>query len=777
MFAAFAVLGGILVRSFRSALIASVLAFLAAVAGIATPAAAQEAGTIRQIVVDGYQRIEPETVRSYMSVAEGDAFDSVKVDKSLKSLFATGLFADVTIHREGDSLMVKVVENPIINRIAFEGNRRVKSEQLQTEVQLRARTVYTRTKVQNDVKRIQEIYRRSGRFAVTVEPKIIELEQNRVDLVFEIDEGAPTYVTRIDFIGNKHYSDSALRELLQTKEERWYRFMSSDDSYDPDRVNYDRELLRRFYMKNGYADFRVVSSVAELTPNRDRFFLTFTVEEGERYTMGDIQVKSAIPDLKAEDLTPVVTLQKDDWYNANEVENTVQALTDAVGNKGYAFVDVKPILNRHRDTHVIDVTFDIQEGPRVFVERIDIQGNVRTLDKVIRREFRLVEGDAFNSAKLRRSKERLKDLDFFEKIDVNNVPSETAPDRTVIKVDLQEKSTGEVSFGVGWSSSVGALLQVGATEHNLLGKGQTLSINGQLAQKQTSITTGFTEPYFLDRHLIAGADLFSTTSSTTQSSSAYDSKSLGGDVRMGYYYNEYLRHDWRYTASVTEITNVDSTASIYVKQQEGTTTLSMITHGLTWDHRDSRVDPTRGYYVKFGNDLAGAGGSEHFVRTSTSAAQYFPIWDETVLSLSGTAGIVTGFQGDDVRINQRYYLGGDTLRGFKDAGVSPRDKLTGDALGGMWDATASSEMTFPIGFPKELGVQGKLFTDLGTIGPTANGIDKTAVYQSQTLRMSVGTGIVWRSPMGPINVDLGFPVMRDSHDEDQIFRLNFGTRF
>ncbi|HVI53023.1 MAG TPA: outer membrane protein assembly factor BamA [Candidatus Sulfotelmatobacter sp.] len=766
-----------MVRSFRSALIASVLAFLAAVAGIAMPAAAQEAGSIREIVIQGNQRIEPETVRSYMSVAEGDSFDSVKVDKSLKSLFATGLFADVSIHREGDSLMVKVVENPIINRIAFEGNRRVKSDQLQTEVQLRARTVYTRTKVQNDVKRIQEIYRRSGRFAVTVEPKLIQLEQNRVDLVFEINEGAPTYVTRIDFVGNKHYSDSALREQLQTKEERWYRFLSTDDSYDPDRVNYDRELLRRFYMKNGYADFRVVSSVAELTPERDRFFLTFTLEEGERYSMGDMQVKSAIPDLKTEDLTPLVTLQKGDWYNANEIENTIQALTDAVGNKGYAFVDIKPILNRHRDTHVIDVTFDIQEGPRVFVERIDIQGNVRTLDKVIRREFRLVEGDAFNSARLRRSKERIKDLDFFEKVEVNNVPSETAPDRTVIKVDVTEKSTGEVSFGVGWSSSVGALLQIGASERNLLGKGQTLSINGQIAQKQTSITTGFTEPYFLDRHLIAGADLFSTNSTSTQTTSSYDSKTLGGDLRMGYYYNEYLRHDWRYTYSITDITNIASDASIYVQDQAGTTTLSMFTHGLTWDHRDSRVDPTRGYVLKFGNDLAGAGGTQHFIRTSASAGQYFPIFDETVLALNTAAGVITGLDGEDVRINQRYYLGGDNLRGFKDAGVSPRDKSTGDALGGLWDATASAEMTFPIGFPKEMGVQGKLFTDMGTIGPTASGVDKSKVYESQSLRMSVGTGIVWRSPMGPINVDLGFPIMSDSHDENQIFRLNFGTRF
>jgi len=775
--AVFALLGGNLVRSFRFAFFAAALAILAALISLPGQALAQDGGVIREIVVSGNHRIEAETVRSYLSVTDGDPFDSSKVDKSLKALFATGLFADVAIRREGDTLLISVVENPLINRVAFEGNKRVKSEQLQTELQLRPRTVFTRTKAQGDVKRIQEIYRRSGRFAVTVEPKLIELEQNRVDLVYEINEGAPTYVTRIDFVGNKKYSDSALKEVLQTKEERWYRFMSSDDSYDPDRVNYDRELMRRFYMKNGYADFRVVSSVAELTPDREKFFLTFTLEEGERYKMGSIEVRSAIPELKVEDLKKVVTVNKGEWYNADEVEKTIQALTDAVGSKGYAFVDIKPILNRRREDKIIDVIFDIQEGPRVFVERIDIQGNVRTLDKVIRREFRLVEGDAFNSAKLRRSRERLKDLDFFQKVDVNNVASETAPDRTVIKVDVQEKATGELSFGVGWSSTVGALMTVGAKERNLLGRGQEISINGEISQKLVSVSSGFTEPYFMDRHLITGVDLFSLKSTATQSTSSYTSKTAGGDLRMGYYYNEYLRHDWTYTASMTELTNISDDASIYVRDQEGTTTLSQLSHVLSWDRRDSRVDPTHGYYVRAGNDLAGLGGNQHFIRSSVGAGQYFQLLDETILRISGTAGMINSINNEAVRINQRFYLGGDTLRGFKDSGVSPRDKSTLDALGGMWDATSSMEMVFPIGFPKEMGVQGKLFTDAGTIGNSDSHIKSTDLYQSQTLRWSVGTGVVWRSPMGPVNVDLGFPLMKDSHDETQMFRLNFGTRF
>ena len=354
---------------------------------------AQEGGRIQSVVIQGTQRIEAETVKSYMTITEGDVYDADRVNRSLKALFNTGLFQDVAIRRDGNQLVVRVVENPIINRIAFEGNKRIKDEQLNSEVQLRPRTVYTRTKVQSDVKRILELYRRSGRFAATVEPKIIQLEQNRVDLVYEISEGQPTYVRRISFVGNKRYDEDRLREVLQTKEERWYRFLSSDDTYDPDRVTYDRELLRRYYLKRGFADFRVASSIAELTPNREGFFITYTVEEGERYKFGKSIINANIKDLKADELQPLVVSEEGDWYNADQVENIVQKLTDAVGTKGFAFVDVRPQVNRNRETKTIDVTYDIQEGPRVFVERIDITGNVRTLDRVIRREFRLVEGD------------------------------------------------------------------------------------------------------------------------------------------------------------------------------------------------------------------------------------------------------------------------------------------------------------------------------------------------------------------------------------------------
>ena len=735
-----------------------------------------EAGIIERVVIEGNQRIEAETVRSYLPMIEGTPFDGGRIDNALKTLFATGLFADVTMSRQGGNLIIKVVENPIINRLAFEGNNRLKSEQLQKEIQLRPRTVFTRTKVQNDVKRILELYRRSGRFAATVEPKIIQLEQNRIDLVFEINEGPGTYVSRINFVGNKVFSDATLRETIMTREERWYRFMTADDIYDPDRVNYDRELLRRFYLKEGYADFRISSAMAELSVDRENFYITFNIEEGERYKIGAIDIKSALEDLKTEDLMPLLTTEEGDWYNANEVENTIQALTDMVGTKGYAFIDIKPVLKRNRESKTMDITYEIGEGPRVYVERIDIRGNVRTLDRVIRREFRLAEGDAFNTAKLRRSRERINNLGYFEKVEVNNVPSETAPDKTVINVDVTEKSTGELSFGVGWSSSVGALLEVGARERNLLGKGQDLRITASVAQKRTSIDLGFTEPYFLDRQLAAGFDIFNTRT-TQKGTYDYDARTYGGALRAGYFYSEYLRHDWRYNLSSVEVRNVDSDASYYIREQEGKTVLSSISHSLTYDRRDNRIEPTRGYYVRYGNEIAGLGGDEKFLRTTLAAGQYFNLADETVFSLSGTAGYLLAYNDDPIGITQRFYLGGDTLRGFDDAGVSPRDSRSGDPLGGLWNYTGSAELRFPLGVPKELGVRGKVFMDVGSIGGLSEDIDGGDVNNSSSLRMSVGTGVIWTSPMGPINIDLAVPVLKEDYDDKQFFRLNFGSRF
>ncbi|CCG40893.1 outer membrane protein assembly factor BamA [Magnetospirillum molischianum] len=737
------------------------------------PAWADDGTRVRSVVVQGTQRIEAETVKSYMTISDGDMFDTERVNRSLKALFNTGLFADVAIRREGDQLVVRVVENPIINRIAFEGNRKIKEEQLSSEAQLKPRTVYTRSKVQADVKRILDLYRRNGRFAATVEPKIIQLEQNRVDLVYEIAEGDPTYVRRISFVGNRRYDETKLRETLQTKEERWYRFLTTDDTYDPDRVTYDRELLRRFYLKHGFADFRVASAIAELTPNREGFFITYTIEEGERYTFGKSTINAGLRDLKPEELQPIVVSREGDWYNADQVEDIVQKLTDAVGTKGYAFVDIRPQVNRNRETKVIDVTYDIQEGPRVFVERIDITGNVRTLDKVIRREFRLVEGDAFNTAKLRRSRQRLKDLNFFEKAEVTNVPSETAPDRTVIKVEVQEKSTGELSFGVGWSSQIGPMIEASIRERNLLGRGQDVTLSSMLASKRTQINFSFTEPYFLEREIAAGFDAFAINRDLSNYSS-YDSETIGGSLRLGYQISDSLRQDWKYTLKQDKVSNV-TTTSRYILDQVGSRVTSSVTTGLTYDKRDSRIEPGEGYFVRVAAEGAGLGGDIHFVRGTLSGGQYYTLDDQVVLGLTTNNGYIVGL-GERVRITDRFFVGGDSLRGFESAGVGPRDIATEDSLGGIWMLTGSAQVRFPIGLPDEFGVSGQVFTDAGTVGPS-DIKDSTGVRQGSSLRLSSGVGVSWKSPMGPVSLDIGVPLMKESYDKTELLKFNFGTKF
>jgi len=745
----------------------------AGLVAVSTAAWAQDAGRVRSVIVQGTQRIEADTVKSYMTITDGDQFDTERVNRSLKALFNTGLFADVAIRREGDQLVVRVVENPIINRIAFEGNRKIKEEQLSSEAQLKPRTVYTRSKVQADVKRILDLYRRNGRFAATVEPKIIQLEQNRVDLVYEIVEGDPTYVRRISFVGNRRYDETKLRETLQTKEERWYRFLTTDDTYDPDRVTYDRELLRRFYLKHGFADFRVASAIAELTPNREGFFITYTIEEGERYKFGKSTINAGLRDLKPEELEPIIVSREGDWYNADQVEDIVQKLTDAVGTKGYAFVDIRPQINRNRETKVIDVTYDIQEGPRVFVERIDITGNVRTLDKVIRREFRLVEGDAFNTAKLRRSRQRLKDLNFFEKAEVTNVPSETAPDRTVIKVEVQEKSTGELSFGVGWSSQIGPMIEASIRERNLLGRGQDVVLSSTLASKRTQLNFSFTEPYFLDREIAAGFDAFAITRDLSNYSS-YDSETIGGSLRLGYQITDPLRQDWKYTLKQDKVSNV-TTTSRYILDQVGSRVTSSITTGFTYDKRDSRIEPGEGYYVRVAAEGAGLGGDIHFVRGTLSGGQYYTLDDQVVLALTTNNGYIVGL-GERVHITDRFFVGGDSLRGFETAGVGPRDIATDDSLGGVWMLTGSAQVRFPIGLPDEFGVSGQVFTDAGTVGPS-DIENSTGVRQSSSLRLSSGVGVSWKSPMGPVSLDIGVPLMKESYDKTELLKFNFGTKF
>jgi outer membrane protein insertion porin family len=729
-------------------------------------------GTIEEVRIEGTQRVEPETVRSYLLVQPGDAFDADRIDRSLKALFATGLFSDVTLRREGSALIVRVVENPVINRIAFEGNHRLSDQTLTDEIQLRPRVVYTREKVQSDVKRILDLYRRNSRFAATVDPKVIPLEQNRVDLVFEINEGPVTGIASINFVGNSAFSASRLREVIQTKETRWYRFLSSDDTYDPDRLTYDRDLLRKFYLSEGYADFRLVSAVAELAPARDGFLITFTVDEGTRYHFGKVDLTNELPAIDPANLKPLLLTKEGDWYDADLVERSITALSDALGNLGYAFVDIQPQVHRNAEDRTVDVTYTIKEGPRVFVERIDISGNMRTLDSVIRREFRLVEGDAFNASKLHRSEQEIKNLDFFEKVTITNVPG-SAPDKTIINTEVQEKSTGEFSVGIGFSTSDGPLADIGIHERNLLGRGQDLRLDTVVALRDEQVDLSFTEPYFLGRKVAAGFDVFADNRDNT-SFAGFSQFTVGTTLRMGYQITEPLRQTLTYTLREDRIYNVQPSASLLIAQQAGSRDTSDVGQTILYDKRDNRQDPKSGYFYSIGTDVAGLGGNVSFFRIGVTGGVYYPITPNYILSFTGEEGHILGI-GQDVRIEDRFFVGGDNLRGFQTGGIGPRDALTRDALGGETYYTGSVAMTYPLGLPQELGIAGRVFTDFGSlfsIHPTG-----ANVLDSHSPRLSVGTGVSWRSPLGPIKIDLAFPILRKSYDRSELFHVSFGTRF
>lgn len=766
----------------RSRAIFAALAISLAASGpllsLTIPASASETieiaqgAVIQNVEVRGAQRVDPGTVRSYMLIKEGDPFDPRRIDRSLKSLFATGLFADISLRREGGILVVNVVENPVINRIAFEGNDAFGNDTLESEVSLRPRVIYTRTKVQDDVRRILTIYRQSGRFGASVEPKLIQLEQNRVDLVFEINEGEETKVRNVRFIGNKEFDDGRLQEVIQTKETAWWRIFSADDVYDPDRLNLDRELLRRFYLTNGYADFKVNTAIAELTPNKSDFFITFGIEEGERYQFGAIEVDARLKDLDPAEVQEAIEVDDEDWYSAEEIEKTVDRLTEVVGTLGYAFVDVRPRINRDRENRKINITYVINEGPRVFVEKINIAGNVRTLDKVIRREFQLVEGDAFNASKLRRSRTRIRNLGFFETVDVEQIPG-SAPDRTILNATVEEKPTGQITLGAGFSSEVGVLGDIQLQERNFLGKGQNLKVQLQIASEASQIDLSFTEPYFLDRELSAGFDVF-RTARDLQDTSSFDLERTGFRLRTGYRITEDVGQTWRYMFRLSDISNVDDDASTLVQAQEGSETQSQITHIISLDKRDRIFNTTNGYLLHLETDLAGLGGSVRHFRNTAHASTFYPLADQWIVSLTGKAGLISEL-GNDILLSERYFIGGNDIRGFETAGIGPRDTATDDALGGEWMYAGSLGLKFPTGLPTELGVSGRLFTDFGSSGglsPT----NSTTVDEA-SLRMGIGAGVTWESPFGPLGLDFAYPVLREEFDEKEFVRVNFGARF
>lgn len=748
-------------------------ASLLVLSGFGSPAYSQS--RITDVKINGLERIEPETVISYMGVSMGDPLTQDTLEDSVKELFRTGMFSDVRIDAEKGVIKVNVVENPIISQISFEGNDEIKDEELRAELQLRPRRVFNRNRVQADVNRLYQIYRRSGRFSAKIEPKIIKLDQNRVNLVFEIDEGLVTKVRSIRFVGNEHYSDDALRSEISTKESRWYKFFSADDRYDPDRMAYDEELLRKFYLGNGYADFQVVSAVAELSQGRENFYMTFTVSEGARYRVGDISVRSELRDFDAEILRPEISLSSGQWYDSGKVQSSVDNLVNKLGDLQYAFVNVQPRVERDYENNLVDIVFDIKESPRVFVEKINIHGNVRTMDKVIRREMGLVEGDPFIRSKLAAAEGDIRDLNFFENVKVSTRPG-SAHDKSIVDVAVSEKSTGELSIGAGYSTSDGALADLSIRERNLLGKGQDLLLSMTVAGERTEYDLSFTEPYFLNRDISAGFDIFHITRDL-QDEASFDQKQTGGALRLGYPLSENWRQSLRYKYVRNIIEDVDDDASLYIQEQEGKRRTSSVMQRITYDNRDSTLFPTEGFNGWFETEFAGIGGDAQYFSGKLGGSYYIPVYENSVvLNILGEAGGIQGWGDQDVIISERHFLGGASLRGFESAGLGPRDIDTDDALGGNYFYRSAIELSFPVGLPEEMGVKGHMFNDAGSLWDVDNA-SGSEVRDEKSIRSSAGVGLSWRSPMGPIRIDYAIPYIKENYDKEEEFRFSFGTRF
>lgn len=728
---------------------------------------------VQFIEVEGSLRVEAETVRSYMIVKPGMTADPLLLDQSLKSLFASGLFADVTIRRERGGLVVTVVENPIINRVIFEGNSKLKDEDLYEESSLRPRQVYTRSKIQNDVEKFVELYRRSGRFSAKVEPKVIQLPQNRVDVIFEIEEGETTRVRSINFIGNERFDDDRLREEVSTQESRWWRFLSSNDKYDPDRIAYDSDLLRRFYLSKGYADFRVISSFAELTRDGKEFFVTFNVEEGERYDFGEAVIDTRLQDINVEELTLLIRHQEGRVYNSKKVDDTVDELTEALGARGYAFADVRPRVRRNRKDLVVNITYRVEEGPRVYVERINVNNNVRTQDRVIRREMFLREGDAFNRALLNKSERNIKGLDYFGEVEITETPGDDE-DSIILDIDVEEQSTGELAFGIGYSSAEDFSAQFSIVERNLLGRGQLLSLSTSLSSQRTYLNLRFAEPYFLNRDLFGSVDMFRTTTDyDTEAALETSETGLGGTV--GFPVSEDGRLSLFVRVSENEFINDAYRPDFGVFLEPYSDTKTQIGYSYSIDKRDDVIDPTEGWDFVLSQNLAGPVGDVTYLRSTVIADYYRPFFEEWIFHARLNGGHIFDYDNEGVAYNDNFFVGGSIIRGFKRSGVGPRDLSTDYVLGAKQYLVGTLETKVPLGIPKDYGIKAYIFTDFGVIGDTD--VEARDVQDELAFRASYGVTFNWKSPFGPVRFDLARPLAEEDYDKAQFFRFTAGTRF
>ncbi|MET4388218.1 outer membrane protein insertion porin family [Bradyrhizobium sp. F1.4.3] len=808
------------------------------------PAAAQAAETI---AVEGNRRVEAETVRSYFRPAASGQLDQPTIDEGLKALIATGLFQDVRVNRVGGHIVVSVVENAVIGRVAFEGNKKIKDEQLSAEVQSKPRGTYSRAMVQSDTLRIAEIYRRSGRYDVRVTPEIIEQPSNRVDLIFTIVEGAKTGVKSIEFIGNSAFSAARLHDVIKTHESNLLSFLGNNDIYDPDRVEADRDLIRRFYLKNGFADAQVVAALTEYDPDKKGFLVTFKIEEGQQYRVGTVDFRSSIANFDASSMRSFSRVNVGSLYNVELLEKSTEEMQIEASRRGYAFAVIRPSGDRNFEAHTVSVVFNVDEGPRTYIERINLRGNTRTRDYVILREFDIAEGDAYNRALVDRAERRLKNLDYFKSVKITTEPGSSS-DRVILIVEMEEKSTGDFSISGGYSTTDGALAEVSISERNLLGRGLYGKASVSYGQYSRGISLSFVEPYLLDYRVALGLDV-SYRQQLANSYTSYGVTTLGFAPRLGFALREDLSLQLRYSLYQQSITladaynncnnnaanaslafnptpayikNVlggvdptnatdsgvygygcygDGESSLPVRKElaNGATWTSALGYTLNYNTLDNTKNPTDGLLIDFRQDFAGVGGDVTYLKTALDTKYYTPLVSEIVSVIHLQGGILNKLGDQELRMLDHFQMGPNLVRGFASNGIGPRDityaslGASGDALGGTKYWGASMELQMPFWFlPKEVGLKGAVYADAGSLwgyqGPTswtATGEVNTPSCPTcglqyddgNVVRSSVGVGLIWASPFGPLRFDYAVPITKGKYDVVQEFRFGGGTSF
>jgi len=816
------------------------------VSSLPRAAATTPVAAATSITVEGNRRIEADTIRSYFKPGPSGALDAGQVDDGLKALIETGLFSDVKIERQGSRLIVRVVENPVIGRVAFEGNKKVKDEQLTAEVQSKPRGTLSRPMVQSDAQRIAEIYRRSGRFDVRVTPEIIEQPNNRVDLVFTVVEGVKTSVKSISFVGNNAYSAARLRDVIKTHETNWLSFLGGNDLYDPDRVEADRDLIRRFYLKNGYADVQVVAALTEYDPEQKGFLVTFKIEEGQQYRVGSVQFQSSVAALDGNTLRSYSRLSVGALYNVEQLEKSVEEMQIEASRRGFAFAVVRPHGDRNLEAHTVSILFQVDEGPRSYIERITIRGNTRTRDYVIRREFDVSEGDAYNRALVDRAERRLKNLDFFKEVKITTEPGSSS-DRVILVVSLEEKSTGDFSISGGYSTTDGALAEVSISERNFLGRGLFAKASVSYGQYTRGVSLSFVEPYLLDYRVALGLDV-SYRQQLANSYTSYGTRTIGFSPRLGFQLREDTSLQLRYSLYRQEITlpsylancnnnaangllafnptpayiasvlggvdptnattsgvygygcygDGESTLPIRKELADGAALTSALGYTLTYNTLDNNKNPTDGLLIDWRQDFAGVGGNVSYLKSAVDAKYYTPLVSDIVGVIHLQGGMLNKIGDKDLRMLDHYQMGPTLVRGFASNGIGPRDityrglGATGDSLGGTKYWGASAELQMPFWFlPKEVGLKGAVYADAGSLwgyqGPTswaATGEVNTAACKcglqyddSKVVRSSVGVGLIWASPFGPLRFDYAVPLSKGKYDVVQEFRFGGGTSF